>query len=171
MNSKGKKVPQENMIKIYKNKWISIHTWRGHFINPVNTNLEMWAMDNLKMATIVVKKLQTTELRFLQKTLQISWMTKKSRNRLWEADTKRSLINCRISEHTATFLAMWWWDKRWNILWQPDDQRRGEHSRGNQQEITRWQVVDEGERERQNDFILMLLAISGMTWYNIIESS
>ena len=84
------------MKSVRANKCISIYTRRvfKSYIEPIGC--EAWTISKQ-----LQKKLETTEMGFLQRMLRISWTAKKSNKTvLLEDDTTRSLIN-RIPKRQA----------------------------------------------------------------------
>ena len=92
----------QRMKSILTNDHISIQIRR----RALECNIEpilMYGCDAKTTSKQVQKKLEATEMRFLQRMLQISWSAKKpNETDLREADRARSLMN-KICECQATF--------------------------------------------------------------------
>ena len=92
------------MKSVLTNKHISIHTRRRAlecYIEPI----PMYECKAWPISKQLQKKLEATEMCFLQRILQISWTAKKSNKIvLQEADT-RSLINKALKDQ-ATFFGL-----------------------------------------------------------------
>ena len=90
------------MKSILTNNHILIHI-RRRALECYNEPIFMYGFEFWTISKQVQKKLEATDMWFLQRMLQISWTVKKSNKTvLQEADTRRSLIN-RIHKHQATF--------------------------------------------------------------------